>query len=92
MFELAPPMTCTPLLAADFHLADMPAMHAMDVRVMVRQAMDGLRKDRLEIRPGRSNLLESHEPDRAAVHFESAEQARGEGALGGGFTVMKEPD
>ncbi len=57
VFELAPPMTCTPLLAADFHLADMPAMHAMDVRVMVRQAMDGLRKDRLEIRPGRSNLL-----------------------------------
>jgi len=57
VFELAPPMTRTPLLAADFHLADIPAMHAMDVRAMVRQAMDGLRRDRLEIRPGRSNLL-----------------------------------
>lgn len=57
VFELAPPITQTPLLAPDFHLPDVPAVRAMDVRAMVRDAIDGLRRDRLEIRPGRSNLL-----------------------------------
>jgi len=56
VFELAPPLTRTPLLASDFQLTDLP-VRAMDVKAMVRRAMDGLRKDRLEIRPGASNLL-----------------------------------
>ena len=48
--------TNTPLFAPDFHLTGLPVVRAMDVKAMVRHAMDGLRKDRLEIRPGASNL------------------------------------
>jgi uncharacterized oxidoreductase len=57
VFELAPPLTQTPLLAGDFHADDMEGIRAMDVSEMVRQAIQGLRKDRLEIRPGLSNML-----------------------------------
>lgn len=57
VFELAPPATQTPLLTGEFSVDDMKGAHVMDVTKMVVQAIDGLRKDRLEIRPGQSNAL-----------------------------------
>jgi uncharacterized oxidoreductase len=57
VFELAPPATQTPLLTDEFSVDDMEGAHVMDVTKMVVQAIDGLRKDRLEIRPGQSNAL-----------------------------------
>ncbi|MGA2880997.1 MAG: SDR family NAD(P)-dependent oxidoreductase [Bryobacteraceae bacterium] len=56
VFELAPPLTETPLLG-DFHADDMKGIRAMDVAKMVGQAIQGIRKDQLEIRPGLSNVL-----------------------------------
>jgi uncharacterized oxidoreductase len=55
VFELAPPGTETPLFREDFE--EMKDMEAMDVKELGRLAIAGLEKDRLEIRPGLSNLL-----------------------------------
>jgi uncharacterized oxidoreductase len=57
VFELAPPATETPLLTGDFEAEDMAGVSLMGVAEMVKQAILGLRKDRLEIRPGLSNML-----------------------------------
>lgn len=57
VFELAPPLTQTSLFAADFHAEDVRTVRMMDVGKMVGLALDGLKKDRLEIRPGPSNFL-----------------------------------
>ena len=57
VFELAPPMTQTPLLTADFHADDTKGVRAMDVVKMVGRAIKGLASDQLEIRPGLSNVL-----------------------------------
>src|ERR1700678_1424061 len=57
VFELAPPATETPLLTGDFEAEDMAGVSLMGVAEMVRQAIQGLRKDHLEIRPGLSNML-----------------------------------
>jgi len=56
VFELAPPLTETPLLA-DFDPEDMKGIAAMAVAKMVGQGIEGMRNDKLEIRPGPSNLL-----------------------------------
>lgn len=57
VFELAPPVTETPLLAGDFHFDEVKGVHPMKADKMIRDTIRGLRKDHLEIRPGRSNLL-----------------------------------
>jgi len=57
VFELAPPLTETPLLAGGFHTDDLKGLRAMGVSKMVGQAIQGLQKDQLEIRPGLSNVL-----------------------------------
>jgi len=57
VFELAPPLTETPLLAGGFHADDLKGVRAMNVAKMVGQAIQGLQKDQLEIRPGLSNVL-----------------------------------
>ena len=56
VFELAPPSTQTPLQNA-FSATDVKASMNMDVRVLAKKAIEGLRRDRLEIRPGAANLL-----------------------------------
>ena len=56
VFELAPPSTETPLQGA-FSATDVKASDNMDARKLARLAMAGLEHDRLEIRPGLSNLL-----------------------------------
>jgi uncharacterized oxidoreductase len=57
VFELAPPLTETPLFKDDFSAEDFEGVKAMDVKTLVKQAIDGIEKDRLEIRPGLSNML-----------------------------------
>ncbi len=57
VFELAPPMTRTPLFAGDIRAEDVKDVRMMDVSKMVSQAIKGLEKDQLEIRPGLSNIL-----------------------------------
>jgi uncharacterized oxidoreductase len=57
VFEVAPPMTQTPLFAKDMHAADVRGIRMMDVGEMVRRTIRGLKNDQLEIRPGKSNLL-----------------------------------
>jgi uncharacterized oxidoreductase len=56
VFELAPPLTDTPMLdGADRD--DYAGVCPMSAREVVERALDGLQRDRLEIRPGLSNLL-----------------------------------
>jgi uncharacterized oxidoreductase len=57
VFELAPPLTETPLFEGDFAANDLEGSKAMDVKTLVQHAIDGMEKDRLEICPGTSNLL-----------------------------------
>jgi uncharacterized oxidoreductase len=57
VFELAPPMTRTPLFAGDIRAEDLKGVHMMDVATMVSRAIEGLKKDEVEIRPGMSNIL-----------------------------------
>jgi uncharacterized oxidoreductase len=58
VFELAPPATQTPLLTMEgFTPEDMKGAQIMDLHKMVAVAIDGLKNDRLEIRPGQSNIL-----------------------------------
>ncbi len=56
VFELAPPATQTELLG-EFHESDMKGITIMTVEKMVTAAIDGLRNDNFEIRPGQSNQL-----------------------------------
>ena len=56
VFELAPPITRTPLFRGDFHIDDV-GVKPMDVKDLVQCAIEGLKRDRLEIRPGLSNKL-----------------------------------
>jgi len=54
--ELAPPGVETPLFRGEF-AEEMRGQKGMDVAVLVRRAIAGIEADRLEIRPGLSNLL-----------------------------------
>jgi uncharacterized oxidoreductase len=56
VFELAPPATQTELLA-DFPQEDMKGVSIMNVTEMVTAAVNGMKTDRFEIRPGQSNQL-----------------------------------
>jgi uncharacterized oxidoreductase len=56
VFELAPPITATPLFSNDINVNDV-GVKPMDVKTLVKYAIDGIGRDRLEIRPGLSNRL-----------------------------------
>jgi uncharacterized oxidoreductase len=56
VFELAPPATKTPLQDG-FDAADTKGTPMMDVKKLAQHAIRGLKKDRLEITPGLSNVL-----------------------------------
>jgi uncharacterized oxidoreductase len=57
VFELAPPLTETPLFKEDFSADDMAGVKAMDVKTLTRRAIEGIKKDQVEIQPGLSNML-----------------------------------
>lgn len=57
VFELAPPITRTPLFTKDIHADEVKGVRMMDVSKMVSQAIKALERDELEIRPGMSNVL-----------------------------------
>ncbi len=54
--ELAPPGVETPLFRGEF-AEEMKGQKAMDVTTLARQALAGIEKGRVEIRPGLSNVL-----------------------------------
>jgi uncharacterized oxidoreductase len=55
-FELAPPITATSLFKDDFSIDDV-GVKPMDVKILVQHAINDIKRDQLEIRPGLSNLL-----------------------------------
>lgn len=57
VFELAPPGTETPLFRGDFDAVDLGSTKGMDVTTLARLAIQGMRDDVFEIRPGLSNVL-----------------------------------
>ncbi len=57
VFELAPPLTETPLFKDDFSAEDFEGVKVMDVKTLAEEAIDGIEKDHVEIRPGLSNML-----------------------------------
>lgn len=56
VFELAPPITETSLFHGDMSQSDV-GVKPMKVTVLVQHALDGIKHDRVEIRPGLSNIL-----------------------------------
>jgi uncharacterized oxidoreductase len=57
IFELAPPGTETPLFRGDFDEIDLGSIKGMEVVTLAGLAIEGMKKDVLEIRPGLSNFL-----------------------------------
>ncbi len=57
VFELAPPATETELLAGTMSKEDRKGVAIMSPKAMVAIALQGLEKNKLEIRPGQSNQL-----------------------------------
>lgn len=57
IFELAPPGTETPLFRGDFDEIDLGAVKGMAVTTLARLAIESMKKDVFEIRPGLSNVL-----------------------------------
>jgi uncharacterized oxidoreductase len=56
VFELAPPITETSLFQGDMNLSDV-SVKPMKATTLVQHALDGIKHDRLEIRPGLANVL-----------------------------------
>jgi uncharacterized oxidoreductase len=56
VFELAPPAIETPLMN-EFNATEQESMKLMNVTKLVKIAIDGIKQDKEEIRPGQSNLL-----------------------------------
>jgi uncharacterized oxidoreductase len=56
VFELAPPITGTSLFQSDMSRSDIN-VKPMKVTALVEHALSGIKHDRLEIRPGLSNML-----------------------------------
>jgi uncharacterized oxidoreductase len=57
VFELAPPLTMTPLATGAFDDEDRRGIPIMPAEKLARRAIEGMQKDRLEIRPGLSNVM-----------------------------------
>jgi uncharacterized oxidoreductase len=56
VFEVAPPITATPLFAGGINIDDI-GVKPMQVKELVTAIVAGIERDRLEIRPGLSNAL-----------------------------------
>jgi uncharacterized oxidoreductase len=57
VFELAPPATETPLLRGDFTAKELSGVKPMPVQTLAQHAIKGIKNDKMEIRPGLSNVL-----------------------------------
>lgn len=57
VFELAPPITQTGLLTRDLHIENLKFVRPLDLGKMVSAALEGLRKDHVDIRPGPAKIL-----------------------------------
>lgn len=66
VIELAPPGVETPLFRGEF-AEETKGQMGMDVTVLARQAIAGIERGKLEIRPGLSNVLKAM--SRIAPHF-----------------------
>jgi uncharacterized oxidoreductase len=58
VIELAPPGVETPLFRGEF-AEEFKGQKAMDVKMLVERAITGIEADKLEIRPGLSNMLKA---------------------------------
>jgi len=56
IFELAPPAIETPLIN-EFDASEQESMGLMNVTKLVKIAIEGIKRNKEEIRPGQSNLL-----------------------------------
>jgi len=56
-FQLAPSITQTPLFSRDISADDVRGVTPIDVNTLAKCAINGIKRDRLEIRPGLSNML-----------------------------------
>ncbi|PXW25446.1 SDR family oxidoreductase [Paraburkholderia caballeronis] len=81
VFELAPPGTDTPLFHGEFAADDGGGIKPMAVDVLARHAIDGMRRDVLEIRPGLANVLKLG--SRIAPNFMLAQTSRSVDAMHG---------
>jgi uncharacterized oxidoreductase len=57
VFELAPPLTMTPLATGAADAEDLKGIPMMTAEKLARLALKGMGKDKLEIRPGLSNVM-----------------------------------
>jgi uncharacterized oxidoreductase len=57
VFELAPPLTMTPLATGAADAEDLKGIPIIPPEKLARLAIDGMARDKLEIRPGLSNLM-----------------------------------
>ena len=73
VFELAPPMTRTPLFAREIRADDVKGIRMMDAAKMVSQAINGVRGRSIRDSPGTEQRFEVNEPCRTAAHFEAAQ-------------------
>jgi uncharacterized oxidoreductase len=74
VFELAPPITATPLFGNGLNINDV-GVKPMDVKTLVKSAIDGIESDHLEIRPGLSNRLKMMSRLAPNFYSQKAEQA-----------------
>ncbi|MDF2797453.1 MAG: short-chain dehydrogenase/reductase [Devosia sp.] len=59
VFEVAPPLTATPLGTDTFHPEVIKGIPMMEVERMVAAALKGIAQDKYEIRPGMSNVMKT---------------------------------
>ena len=57
VFEQAPPLTMTPLATGAADTEDLKGVPMMPAEKLARRAIEGMGRDKLEIRPGLSNVM-----------------------------------
>jgi uncharacterized oxidoreductase len=57
VFELAPPLTMTPLATGAADAEDLKSIPMMSAEKLARRAVEGMGKDKLEVNPGLSSIM-----------------------------------
>jgi hypothetical protein len=76
VFELAPPLTQTPLSKGDFGADDLGGVKAMDVKALAKHAIDGIKNDRPRNPAGLKQHAQDCEPVRAELYAQATQQVR----------------